>query len=126
MPLTQEEKRERKRISNKEYYERNKEKCKAKVKEYRENNKEYIKEYRQSPNGIKSRIISHWKQSGLICEDYDSLYCHYLNATECENCGVDFGKIGDGYGTHKCMDHNHKTSEFRNFLCCRCNLLRGE
>jgi len=126
MPLTQEEKRERQRISDKKYYEKNKEKRK----EYLENNKEKIaikhKEYRQTPNGKKSRIIAVWKQIGLICEDYDSLYCHYSLATECENCGVDFGERGDGSNTFKCMDHSHTTGEFRNFLCHKCNLLRGK
>ena len=130
MVFTEEETRERKKIRSKKYYENNKEKQKKYQNQYHKNNKEYYKqkdkEYRQTPKGKKSTIIGGWKEKGLICEDYDSLYCHYLNTEECDNCNVLFGERGDGTGSFKCMDHDHKTGLFRNFLCCRCNLLRGE
>lgn len=110
----------------KEYLEKNKEKIQQYTKTYREKNKEHIKEYSKTPKGTKSKVISLWKRRGLICEDYDSLYCHYSLATECDNCNITFGEKGDGSGTHKCMDHSHTTGKFRNFLCNKCNLLRGE
>ena len=98
------------------------------ARKYRENNKELIKEkkkeWRQTPEGVKSGTITNWKRRGLICEDYDSLYCHYLNATECDNCGVEFGEFRDGSSSYKTMDHSHETGVFRNFLCNKCNLLR--
>ncbi len=102
---------------NKKYRENNKDK----IKEWCQNNKQYFK----TPSVVKSNIIYKWKTRGLICEDYDSLYCHYLNATQCDACSCLFGTYGDGSGTHKCMDHNHETGAFRNFLCCACNLRRG-
>ena len=126
MPQTKEEKAARK----KQYYENNKEVFAANHKKYYEKNKEKIaermKEWRQTPDGIKSNTLSDWKYLGLICEDIDSLYCHYLNATNCDECGVKFGKYGDGSGTFKTMDHSHATGKFRNFLCHRCNTRRGE
>jgi hypothetical protein len=113
----------------KEYYKNNKKKIKEYQKEYnkdwKEQNKEYIKEYQKTPQGKKSSTISKWKRRGLICPDIDSLYCHYLNATECEMCDITFGERGDGSGTFKCMDHSHQTGLFRNFLCHTCNIRRG-
>jgi len=128
MVLTDEEKKERRIISQKKYREKNKEKRRITTKKYREDNKEKIKEkmkiYRLTPEGIKSRTISKWKQRGLIYEDYDSLYEHYLNANNCDECSVKFGKYGGGGGDCKCMDHDHETGAFRNFLCHKCNLRR--
>jgi len=125
MVFTEEEKRERKSISAKKYYQKNKE---TTVIKYIEANKEKIKnkrkEYHQTASCKKSNTISKWKRRGLICEDYDSLYCHYLNANECDNCNITFGEKGDGSRSYKCMDHNHETGEFRNFLCCNCNVIR--
>ena len=140
MVLTDEEKKERKRISNKKYREKNKEKLTEYNKKYHENNteyykiyqennkeklKEYNKKWKTSPEGIKSNTIAGWKQRGLIYEDYDSLYGHYLNANNCDECGIKFGKYGGGVGGDwKCMDHCYETGAFRNFLCCKCNLRR--
>ena len=124
MVLTDEEKIERRKISQKKYRENNTEYYKI----YQENNKEKLKEYNkkysQTPEGMKSRTISTWKHRGLIYEDYDSLYGHYLNANNCDECGIKFGKYGGDCGDWKCMDHDHKTGAFRNFLCNTCNLRR--
>ena len=128
MVLTTEEKKERRRIANKKYREKNKEKLIEKCKIYYENNKEYFAEYNKIYNksfkGVKSITISRWKRYGLIYEDYDSLYEHYLNANNCDECGIEFGKIGGGVGDWKCMDHCHETGAFRNFLCNDCNVRR--
>jgi len=123
--LTAEEKRERHKISQKKYYEKNREKKREYQKEYDEKNKEKKREYNQTPAGKKSHTISNWKHLGLICEDYDSLYAHYILAENCEECNVKFGEIGDGTNTWKCMDHSHETGLFRNFLCNKCNRKRG-
>ena len=115
---------------NKEYYKNNKEEIIKKVGEYRENNKqkikeykkEYQKEYNQTEKGIKVRTIRDWKRRGLVCDDYDELYDKYIIAENCEECEVKFEeKIGK---YHRCMDHNHTTGLFRNFLCNTCNLKR--
>ena len=144
MPKSAEEKKEYMRVwrlKNKEkiakkkseYYQKNIIKFKKKRREYYVENKEeiavrmkkYSKEYAKTPACKKSYTISNWKKRGLICEDYDSLYCHYINATECEMCDVTFGEFGDGSGTFKCCDHNHKNGQFRNFICHTCNVRRG-
>ena len=92
------------------YYQKNKEKAKA-----------YRKVYNQSPAAKKSFLLYKWKIRGLIHDDYDDLYDKYLNATCCENCECEFGIMGDKSGTYKCMDHDHETGLFRNFLCVSCN-----
>ena len=109
----------------KEYYKENKEQ----KKEYRKENKEHIakrdKEYKQTDAGIKSRRVSHWVASGLICDDFDSLYEYYINCKFCEVCAVEL--VEGVYGANKrCLDHSHKTGLFRNVLCCSCNNKRGE
>ena len=124
MVFTEEERRERKSISAKKYYQNNKEKVLKKVSEYSKNNKEKKRIYDSTPERKKLNTIKNWKRRGLICEDYDSLYCHYLTATECDNCNITFGEKGDGSRSFKCMDHSHQTGEFRNFLCCNCNVIR--
>ena len=108
---------EERRAYQKKYREENKEKIDIQIKKWREENPEKVH---------KKHTKAQWKINGLICEDVDSLYCHYLDAKKCDNCDVDFGKKGDGTGTYKCMDHSHITGEFRNFLCIGCNTRRGE
>ena len=123
----------------KEYYKKNKEKINEKdriyyennkehKKEYYENNKEHIKEhvkeYRQTDTCKKSFIIGNWRHSGLICENIEELYKHYINTFECENCGIEL-VTGPRVSNSKCMDHCHKTRKFRNILCHTCNVQRG-
>ena len=72
-----------------------------------EKNKEYQKIYRQSENGKKRLTIGRWKHNGLI-GDYEAIYQRYKNTTHCDCCNIQLitGKTG---GTHRVMDHNHKT-----------------
>ena len=125
---------EKAREYDKQYREKNKERISEKKREYYEENKQRMNEKRneykkklkeENPEKFyKQKRIDNWKKRGLICEDYDSLYCHYLNATHCENCEIEFGdnsQLADG----KCMDHDHETGLFRNFLCRSCNTKRG-
>ena len=133
--------KEKKKEYNKQRYINQKEKLVAQHKEYRLKNKEEIKEqnkvyyienkekikeqnkaYRQTPAGIKSRRIGHWKASGVICDDWDKLYDKYLNTLECENCEIE---LDTNTSTTKCLDHDHLTGEFRNVLCNSCNVKRG-
>lgn len=140
MPRTKEQRAE----YDKKRYEKNKEKIAKQKEEYRENNKEKIqkqkqiwyqlnkesifkqkKEYLKTPKGKRSRLISGWKTKGIKCNNYDMLYNNYLSETHCDFCRVKFGKKGDGTGTFKTADHDHKTGLFRNFLCQKCNVKRG-
>tara|TARA_R110001606_G_scaffold155637_1_gene297918 strand:+ start:184 stop:618 length:435 start_codon:yes stop_codon:yes gene_type:complete len=144
MPYTKEEKKEYNRIYNLKNKEKNKEKGKAyylknkeKIKEYnkeydkayylknKEEIKEHKKEYRQTPAGIKSRRIYRWKNSGVICDDWDLLYDTYLNSKCCENCDIELTTDKTITPTTKCLDHDHLTGEFRNILCNSCNVKRG-
>ena len=122
----------------KKYREEHKEKIKEQLKEYRENNKDQIKEYRKNnkeqnkeyqkeynktEQGIKSYRISNWKTIGVKHDDFSSLYEHYLNCKNCENCSIELRE--GNYGANKrCLDHDHETGEFRNVLCNSCNLNR--
>ena len=129
MVLSEEEKKERSRTRCKKYYQKNKEKIKEHNRNYKQQkNKEYIrekqKEYRQTPNGKKVYIVSNWKRSGLVSTDYNLLYENYLKSTNCEECDIGYGTVRDGSGTWKCMDHNHETGLFRNYLCNNCNIRR--
>ena len=137
--------KEERKIYNKEYHEKNKEKNKEHKneyqKEYREKNKEKIKEqqrekyqqnkekineqkkiYNQSPNGIKFATINRWKYRGLICDDWDALYDKYLETTHCELCSIEFSLDKKRSKSTKCLDHDHSTGSFRNFICHSCNV----
>ena len=112
----------------KEYYKKNKEKIAERLKLYKEKNKEKIldqnKKWRKSPNGKESQTILSWKTRGLVSTDYNLLYNNYLKSTNCEECDIGYGTVRDGSGTWKCMDHNHETGLFRNYLCNNCNIRR--
>ena len=122
--------REKNREKRKEYDKKYREKNKEKIKENREKNKETIKEYqiqyRQTEAGKKTRRISHWKQCGLIHDNIDELYEYYLNTTHCEKCNIELTYDKQNTSTTKCMDHSHRTGEFRNILCHSCNNKRAE
>ena len=133
MVLTEAEKKERRRISNQKWREKNKEygkKWREKNKEYdkeyskewREKNKEYNtkrnKEYHK--NNPHTSLISCWKRRGLISDDYKALYDEYFIATHCQVCDKEFNK--ESPMNYKCMDHDHDTGEFRCFACGDCNI----
>ena len=98
----------------KQYYIDNKEKLNKR-------NKEYLKEWNKSEKGYKSTRIYKWKSRGVISDDYDKLYEYFLSIKECENCGIE---LDNGTNTTKCLDHCHKTGQFRNILCDYCNKVR--
>jgi hypothetical protein len=93
----------------KEWYLKNK-------KRILEERKKYQKEYNQTSNRKKAYTIHNWKKRGVIHEDINKLYEHYLNTTECDICKVEFNEKN-----WKCLDHDHDTGLFRNVLCNNCN-----
>ena len=137
MPFTEEEKKERKRIADKKYYEKNKKKIQTNQKNYkknwREKHKTYAKKYYAknkerillkqkelpiTPKRKKSRIIAGWKFQGIIC-DYQHYYKIYLQQTNCYYCRKEFKNTGD-----RNLDHNHNITDdynVRGILCRKCN-----
>ncbi len=78
---------------------------------------QYMREYRKTPKGYKITTIVNWKQQGLV-GDYNSIFERYINTEYCDLCKVLLEGKG---GNRKCMEHDHKTGEFRNIVCNRCN-----
>ena len=77
------------------------------------------KEYDKTPKGKKLKMISNWKNKGLI-GDYEKIYERYINTTNCDLCNVELCD-GNKLPNRKCMDHSHITNEFRNIVCHTCN-----
>ena len=142
MVLSEEEKKERKRIKSREwhiknkekrnedsreYYQKNKEEIKIKKKEYNDEHKEERCEkqklYRKTEAGVKSERTSRWRHRGLK-GDIDEIYEIYKNTEECDNCGIKLIVGGINQCNTKVMDHSHITGEFRNILCISCNSSR--
>ena len=123
MVLSPEEKKERKRERDRQYYQKNKEKIINRVKEYKveynQKNKEAIslqkKEYHSTPKGIKVQTISNWRQRGVI-GDLEQLYILYINTDKCMYCEKSFADSVD-----RCLDHDHETGLYRAVLCRSCN-----
>ena len=128
MPMTPEEKwaymkqwrqknKEKILASKKKWYEKNKQKEAARHKKYRE---EHPEEWH------RMYTIGKWKQKGVKSDDYDALYDQYMAETHCADCDKEFqGKIGDGLGAYRCLDHDHITHAFRAVVCTGCNQRRG-
>jgi len=95
------------------YYEKNKQKI------FKQKNK-YKKQWRQTPQGKKSRLIEEWKHHGLKLYGYtyDEVYEYYMDTNNCEVCKV---KLNTNIKTQKCMDHCNDTGCFRWILCRPCN-----
>ncbi len=107
------------------------EKAKQNKKEYREKNKEKLKqrkkEYQQSPEGIKSNRIRHWRSRGVICDNWNALYDHYTKTSYCDFCRCELSIDKQRTPNTKCLDHDHTITDrpnFRNILCQSCNVKR--
>ena len=79
--------------------------------------KDYLAEYRHTDAGKRSARISKWKSRGLIHDNYHELYDAYLLNEFCDVCKIKY------QGTNKrCLDHDHESGLFRQFLCLKCNI----
>ena len=68
------------------------------------------------PKKHKRIMISNWKRSGVIYDNFDTLYQHYIDCKSCEWCGKVFETNRD-----RNLDHCHETGAFRLILCQKCN-----
>jgi len=96
------------------YNLKNKEKYKEYFLKNKEKYKERCKKYSQTENGKKSMRIGHWKNKGIICEDFDKLYDTYINTNNCNWCNKDITK-------RRYIEHNHNSGEVRGIVCNSCN-----
>ena len=88
----------------------------------RQERAEYQKMWQHTPDGIKSRRISHWKNRGIVSDDFDAVYERYITTMNCEACGVGLTTDKQSTPTRRCLDHDHTTGEIRAVLCHSCNL----
>ena len=110
MVFTEEERKERKKERERKYYENNKEK-------FKEKKAQQTKEYCKTPKGKERHTIASWKYAGVIHDNFEELYNKYLDTTECDVCKYVFDE-----SNWRCMDHDHDTGLFRQFLCYKCNV----
>jgi len=127
------EKERKYRIINKEKlnekqrinYQKNREKELKRHRIYNLKNKEKKSEkYRKNIEtfeGYKKHMKSKWKNRGLNMENFEEIFLRYINTTNCDNCNVVLTKDRFNTSTTRCMDHCHKTGNFRNILCIDCN-----
>lgn len=95
---------------------------------HKDRTKKYNKMYKQTPEGRKKTTITNWKRRGLIETDqytYDDIYLAYLCQSNCELCDIELTIDRYNTSTTKCMDHDHSTGIFRDFVCHSCNIKRG-
>lgn len=74
------------------------------------------KEVRKTPHGHMMMIINGWKAKGVIHDDLKGLYDIYIKTEKCDVCNNTFVNSKD-----RCLDHDHETGLFRQFLCQDCN-----
>ena len=132
------ERREKKRLYNKEYLKQYREKHKDKIrlrnkeysKQYYHENKEKelqrMKEYNQTEEGVKSGRIANWKCRGVKCSDFEELYNQYCRTAFCDYCGVELTEDKKTTPTRKVLDHCHISGDVRNILCHSCNVKRKQ
>jgi len=144
MPLTELEKKERKRISDKKYRENNREKLREgykksylerkdnpeykeylynKLKNWRKKNPQKYKEQQLTYNGKKNLAISKWRWRGIIDPDFKSVYDYFITQTNCWICDKEYNKVNKM--DLRCLDHDHDLTDEPNirYICCGyCNL----
>lgn len=129
--------KERKKLADKKYYEKNKEKLKEYQKQYHEKNPEYMKEYRaknaeeiaigqkvindkwRANNKEKKKELdrdSHLKRKyNISIEDYDKMLDKQNHS--CKICNTHVSKLDK----RLYVDHCHITGNVRGLLCHNCN-----
>jgi len=86
------------------------------------NKQQYMKIYRNTYRGRKSKRVSDWKRAGILFHDYDTLYDIFMETTHCDFCDCE---LDTEYKTRKCCDHHHNINDadnVRGILCHACNI----
>jgi hypothetical protein len=68
------------------------------------------------PKHHRGRMRDAWRRNGINIDNFDEIYLGYLNSTHCQKCNIEYDKR-----TNRCLDHCHKTGNFRYYLCRSCN-----
>ena len=102
------------------YKKKNQEKIKIYRIENKEKSNEYMKNYNKSKNGRKSD----WKRKGVNLHNFEEFYKIYIETTNCDICDTILTDGNPMKSSTKCLDHDHKTGEFRCILCSSCNIRR--
>ena len=108
IPLTEEEKEQKRKLSQDKYREKNKEELNRKS-----------RKRKKTETGKKQMFKDKWKRRGLNMENFEEIYERYKDAIFCDICECVLEGIGNN---RKCMDHCHITGEFRNVVCHHCNV----
>jgi hypothetical protein len=118
---------EARRQRDKDNYYKNHEESLKKAAEQRntEARQEYMKEFRKSENGLRANKISKWKQAGVQHPDFDELYKLFKETKVCADCDIILVEGNKG-ANRKCLDHDHETGLFRDIICHKCNIIRGQ
>ena len=132
----EERKRLRRKIFDKQSYERNKIDIKKKklvyyheIKEkFRENRNKYARVYYQEnkDEAKKIKTLHSWTYALDLqesSEDLDRIYELRETQELCNACDVKLTRNGDRCNTDATMDHDHNTHRFRHIICRSCNTM---
>tara|TARA_R110000751_G_scaffold160614_1_gene266252 strand:+ start:1642 stop:2193 length:552 start_codon:yes stop_codon:yes gene_type:complete len=116
---------ERQKENQKNWYLKNRVTLLEKRKLYAINNSEKIAKYREGEKFQKSNTLSVWKSWGLK-GNLEIIWERYCNTIICDLCNIELTLDKKITSTRKCMEHNHKTGEFRNIVCHKCNMTKKD
>ena len=112
------------------YYQENKDEILKKQKKYSEEHKEerqiYLHEYNQTAQAKKIKTLHSWTYALDLqesSEDLDRIYELRETQELCNACDVKLTRNGDRCNTDATMDHDHNTHRFRHIICRSCNTM---
>ncbi len=82
--------------------------------------------WNQSENGLKCRMKSNLRKYKVNLTNFEEEYERHLSITNCESCYCILTRDRYTKKTTKTFDHNHITGYYRNTICNKCNIYRGQ